>query len=426
MAYPLNTSHPLYGSLIELFGVQAGALVSHKTARTFTKHADASYGSGAWGEHFTSVNGGYTAKGASFTPSITLNTSTYPNYTVVAVFNATGTSSGSGVSVLSRVSGGAQVRGPGKDSSGNLIGYRCTGSAVGTGQKMLTFCRVGETGAKLYNDTVQDFSSSALGADYNDPGALSDYLLGWDGQNAIGASLVWLAVFDKELSQAEVTSLYGSIAASNVFGLVSVSGNASPTFTGPSIGAQSGTVGIAFSLNVASKFSDTDALTFSAIGTWPAGITVSSAGLISGTPSAAGTYASLNVRATDTASQTVDSDTFSFTIAVGGTGNASGGTATSTGSGSGGTATGGAAGTGTFTSDAMENNTGAGLLATVSVVWTWYQGTIGAAPTTTTHGTTTTNVGGVISLTGLPLGAGFLLARTTDSTGVYYQPGTVV
>ena len=104
---------------------------------------------------------------------------------------------------------------------------------------------------------------------------------------------------------------------------------------------------------------------------------------------------------------------------------ASGGTGTSTGSGSGGAATGGAAGSGAFTSDAMENNTGAGLLASVSVNWTWYQGAIGTAPTSTTHGTRTTSAGGILSLTGLPVGAGFMLARTADSVGVYYQSGTV-
>lgn len=93
-------------------------------------------------------------------------------------------------------------------------------------------------------------------------------------------------------------------------------GNAAPTFPGPNIGNQTGTVGTAFSLNVASKFSDTDALTFSAIGSWPAGVTVSSVGVISGTPTTAGTYASLKVRATDTAFQTIDSDTFTFTIAA--------------------------------------------------------------------------------------------------------------
>lgn len=92
-------------------------------------------------------------------------------------------------------------------------------------------------------------------------------------------------------------------------------GNAAPTFPGPNIGNLSGTVGTALtSNNVASKFSDTDALTFSAVGSWPPGVTVSSAGIISGTPTTAGTYSGLAVRATDTAAQTVDSDTFSFTI----------------------------------------------------------------------------------------------------------------
>lgn len=112
--------------------------------------------------------------------------------------------------------------------------------------------------------------------------------------------------------------------------------------------------------------------------------------------------------------------------AAGGGGNASapGGTGTSTGSGTGGSAS-GLGGVGTFTSDAMENNTGAGLLASVTVNWTWYKGAIGTAPTSTTHGTGTTSAGGILSLTGLPVGAGFLLARTADATGVYYQPGTV-
>ncbi len=94
-------------------------------------------------------------------------------------------------------------------------------------------------------------------------------------------------------------------------------GNAAPTFIGPNIGNQTGTVGTPLSsYTVSDSFSDGDALTFSAIGSWPPGITVSSAGIISGTPTTAGTYETLKVRATDTAANTVDSDTFSFTIAA--------------------------------------------------------------------------------------------------------------
>jgi len=102
---------------------------------------------------------------------------------------------------------------------------------------------------------------------------------------------------------------------------------------------------------------------------------------------------------------------------------ADGGTGTIVITGSGGDAS--TTSTGSFVTDVMENNTGAGALASTAIVWTWYQGSIGSAPTSTTHGTGTTNSLGVITASGLPAGAGFLLVRTNDSSGVYYQPGTV-
>lgn len=317
MAYTLNTSHALYGNLVELIGVQSGALVSHKTSRTFTKHADASYGSGTYGEHFSSVAAGYTAKGASFSPYLTMNTASVTSYTVVAVFNASGAvQGGSNSMVLARTAGGDSIRAPGKDSSANAFGYRITGATMGTGARMLTYCRIGETAAKLYNNKTKDVDSTGLGSDYNSTDARADYLGGYDGQSSIACDLVWIAVFDKELSSTEIDDLYDSLGANNAFGLVSAS-NAAPTFTGSNIGNQSGYVGVALSNNdVSGKFTDTDALTFSAVGSWPPGVTVSSAGVIGGTPTTAGTYGTLKVRATDTAAQTVDSDTFSFTIAT--------------------------------------------------------------------------------------------------------------
>lgn len=140
-------------------------------------------------------------------------------------------------------------------------------------------------------------------------------------------------------------------------------------------------------------------------------------------PSAGGP---VNGSATSGTGTSTGSGTGGDATAGGGTaGTATSGTGTSTGSGTGGAAAGGAGGS--FVSDAMENNTGAGLLASTAVVWTWYQGAIGAAPTSTTHGTGTTNAGGVLTIaSGLPAGAGFLLVRTADASGVYYQPGTVI
>ena len=244
MAYTLNTSHPLYANLVELIGVQSGALVSHKTARTFTKHADATYGTGTYGEHFAALAGGYTAKGASFSPYLTLNTSTKPNYTIVAVVNSSGAVQGGTVSLfLSRLAGGDSIRTGGKDSAGNAVGYRVTGAIMGTGARMVTYCRIGQTAAKLYNNTTLDANLTGLGSDYNSPDARADYLCGWDGQNSMTASLVWLAVFDRELTGTEISDLYGSLGAANAFGLVESGGGTDASGsggTGTSTGSGSG------------------------------------------------------------------------------------------------------------------------------------------------------------------------------------------
>jgi len=97
-------------------------------------------------------------------------------------------------------------------------------------------------------------------------------------------------------------------------------GNAAPTFSG-NIANISGTAGQAITpVNVTSAFSDTDTLTYSASpnGTaWPSGLSINiSTGVISGTIAAAGTTSGLRVRATDTASQTVDSNAFDVVIAA--------------------------------------------------------------------------------------------------------------
>ena len=92
----------------------------------------------------------------------------------------------------------------------------------------------------------------------------------------------------------------------------------SPSFAGPNIADISGTEGAAITpVDVSTKFYDAESgLTFSAVGSWPAGVTVSSAGVISGTPTTAGTYAGLQVRATDAGSLTADSNAFTITVAA--------------------------------------------------------------------------------------------------------------
>lgn len=115
------------------------------------------------------------------------------------------------------------------------------------------------------------------------------------------------------------TDTNSNTADTNAYSIVIAATNASPTFPGV-ISNITGTGGSAITpVNVSGQFSDTDALAYSAspAGTaWPSGLIVnSSTGIISGTV-ATSTTTGLKVRATDTASQTVDSNAFSATLAA--------------------------------------------------------------------------------------------------------------
>lgn len=102
---------------------------------------------------------------------------------------------------------------------------------------------------------------------------------------------------------------------------------------------------------------------------------------------------------------------------------APGATVIGTGTVSGGSATGGGPATGSFTFSACENNTHSGALNAVAVNWTWLGGTVGAI-TSITNGSGTMTMGGM-TISGLPVGDGCGLLRTSDGTVVAYQEGTV-
>lgn len=115
-----------------------------------------------------------------------------------------------------------------------------------------------------------------------------------------------------------------TIATFDVFG-VGTGGDSAPTSAlGPSAVAFSGTVpsqsgaeGAPFSLSLASYFSGTETPFAYSLqsGTLPAGLSLSSStGAITGTPTAAGASSGIVVRATDSASNTDDTNAFSITI----------------------------------------------------------------------------------------------------------------
>ncbi|GLQ82877.1 hypothetical protein GCM10007881_64000 [Mesorhizobium huakuii] len=66
----------------------------------------------------------------------------------------------------------------------------------------------------------------------------------------------------------------------------------------------------------ASASGGTPSYTYSLVGSWPTGISInSSSGVVSGTPTVSGTFASLSVRVTDGASATADLASFTLTVA---------------------------------------------------------------------------------------------------------------
>jgi hypothetical protein len=87
-----------------------------------------------------------------------------------------------------------------------------------------------------------------------------------------------------------------------------------PIFTGPGISDLTLLVNEAMSpRDYSGRFFDTDSLTFSIVGVLPTGLSLSSDGILSGTPTVLGTTAGLVIQASD-GTDTVDSNAFSITI----------------------------------------------------------------------------------------------------------------
>lgn len=87
------------------------------------------------------------------------------------------------------------------------------------------------------------------------------------------------------------------------------------TFEGPSIGNLSYVIDVAITpVDFSTRFSGTG-LTFAAVGTLPTGLSLSSAGVLSGTPTVEQVASGIVIRATDASLGTADSNSFNITIA---------------------------------------------------------------------------------------------------------------
>lgn len=85
-------------------------------------------------------------------------------------------------------------------------------------------------------------------------------------------------------------------------------------FIGPSIASFQLVVDVAMTARNYSSLFTGDGLTFGIQGTLPGGLSLSSAGALTGAPVATGTFASLRVRATDSELDTADSNEFTITV----------------------------------------------------------------------------------------------------------------
>lgn len=220
MALTLNTSHPLYGNLIEAVGIDSGALKALvNTSKTFTPAAGTSYVSGTYGNAFKTVKNGYTPAGATMSPAINTDTSVTPNLTIVAVFNNLVVGDGNGAFVAGTLTGGAvanlTINSAGKfEVTDNNNGIVATSNGTITGTHSVAVTRTGETGGALYIDGTLDKTFTSM-LSWNGANRNYNVIGGTDGFGSTSVELVWLFVFNKVLTATEISNLHSSLGASN-------------------------------------------------------------------------------------------------------------------------------------------------------------------------------------------------------------------
>lgn len=302
MALTLNTSHPLYGSLVELIGIDpaTGQLASAKSARTIAALGSASYPAtaGTYGKAARSATGG---SAFSVTPQIDFDNTTA---TVVVVTNSI---SVSGVGEVRQLVSCARERTPliqindaGKAIFGWQYNLANPGNAVGTttvtsGAHVMAVTH-GPAGTQVYVDGALEGSHATV----LDPRAVwIDRVGGYPGQNGINADIVWAAIFNRVLTAAEIADLTSSVAPNNIIGLLEGAGaGGSPTVSSvtvsPATPSVTGGATQQFAAVVAGTNNPGQGVTWSA----SAG-TINASGLFTA-PAATGASQSITVTATST------------------------------------------------------------------------------------------------------------------------------
>lgn len=293
------TSHTLNGQVLTISGTTTGT----PTSGSYIVPVAATSPGNA-----IQQNGALTLGTGTFSVSITLPPGKY-DPTILRFTTAAGTSlpiaGTSGVEIL-ELSGNPTTPDPAADTGVPVMQGALVSSAITSSGFTVTWQ------AATDNVAVAGYESSLNSGAYSTiAGGASTLSQALSGLTASTAYPYSVRAFDAAGNRSAPLSITVTTAVAPA--------NSVPTFSG-TIANISGTAGVALTtVNVSARFSDTDTLSYSVSPNgvaWPAGMGISSAGVISGTVASASTTTGLRVRATDTAGQTVDSNAFSVTIAA--------------------------------------------------------------------------------------------------------------
>ena len=334
MALALNTSHPLYAHLKLLVCVDDDGSVKDLVtpSRTVTLSTGVTVGSGAYGRHVKTLQGanGYTPLQVSWTPLevtrtgaafVVVNNITALEGTDAGRLTLAGTAGTKNMLLVpAALAADGTLVGRANNAGGTSTATPAVaGSILSQGALSLATGFDMSVGAKVWKNGVLGVTAPTF-----ETGPELGNIASAGGRNTQGvfaAEFVWIAIFDRILTDTEVADLHGSLDASNTFALVDSGASSTPVAFSSSVSNQTGTEGTAFSLDLSTYFSGTETPFAYSVqsGTLPAGLSLNaSTGVISGTPTTAGVSSGIVIRVTDAESNTADTNAFSITINVAG------------------------------------------------------------------------------------------------------------
>lgn len=236
MALSLNTSHPLYSSIVAFVCVDSDNLVKDLKGDTCTTDPAVTLGTGTYGRHFTTSIVSNNAKGIALTSGHLTKPVSNPVGTSMIVINAGNSRSNRG-SVTNTPNLGTNSIGvytgdaAGCQNTSNFPVALGTTDVIGTGAHCIAAAWNGTTEYKTWVNGNQEAVVAGNLGNASDT-AKSTYIGGAStgGFGGFAADYVYYIHFRKYLSEAELDEIYTSLGANNQISLLS-SAAVAPTGT---------------------------------------------------------------------------------------------------------------------------------------------------------------------------------------------------